>query len=113
MEMMFEIASRITEQVSQKRIRANIWEGSRFEALKDFTCDEIGEWGENLIHRVMDLDPEVEVKHGDVVFFPGWLSHKSQPNKSLQRRIVMGMNWHCALERPQQTDNNHITRQDV
>jgi|TARA_A100001515_G_C4566862_1_gene208446 hypothetical protein len=64
MEMMFEIASRITEQVSQKRIRANIWEGSRFEALKDFTCDEIGEWGENLIHRVMDLDPEVEVKHG-------------------------------------------------
>jgi uncharacterized protein (TIGR02466 family) len=55
---------------------------------------------------------EVEVKQGDVVFFPGWLSHKSQPNKSLQRRIVMGMNWHCALERPQQLDNNHITRQD-
>jgi len=56
---------------------------------------------------------EVEVKQGDVVFFPGWLSHRSQPNESLNRRIVMGMNWHCALQRPQQKDNDHITRQDV
>ena len=51
---------------------------------------------------------EVEVQQGDVVFFPGWLSHRSQPNKSLDRRIVMGMNWHCELERPPQTDNSHI-----
>ena len=53
---------------------------------------------------------EVEVKQGDVVFFPGWLSHRSQPNRSLQRRIVMGMNWHCSFERPPQTDNRHIEK---
>jgi len=53
---------------------------------------------------------EVEVNQGDVVFFPGWLSHKSQPNNSMERRIVMGMNWHCAFERPPQVNNNHITK---
>ena len=53
---------------------------------------------------------EVKVSQGDVVFFPGWLSHRSQKNNNTDRRIVMGMNWHCALERPPQIDNNHITR---
>lgn len=53
---------------------------------------------------------EVEVKQGDVVFFPGWLSHRSQKNNSNERRIVMGMNWHCALQRPPQVDNAHIEK---
>lgn len=56
---------------------------------------------------------EVKVSQGDIVFFPGWLSHRSQKNNTSDRRIVMGMNWHCGLERPPQLDNNHITRNDV
>lgn len=56
---------------------------------------------------------EVKVSQGDVVFFPGWLSHRSQKNNTSDRRIVMGMNWHCGLERPPQLDNNHITRNNV
>ena len=64
MEMMFEVASRITEDISRKRSKANIWEFSRFEKLKDFTCDEIGEWGENLIYDILDTDPEVDITHG-------------------------------------------------
>jgi hypothetical protein len=64
MEMMFEVASRITNEISKKRIKANIWEGSRFEVLKDYTCDEIGEWGESLVYDVMNSDPEVTVTHG-------------------------------------------------
>ena len=64
MEMMFEVASRITEDISRKRSKANIWEFSRFEKLKDFTCDEIGEWGENLIYDILDNDPEVDIVHG-------------------------------------------------
>jgi len=60
--------------------------------------------------RLHNYYTEVEVKQGDVVFFPGWLSHRSQPNNSLERRIVMGMNWHCSLERAPQIDNSHIEK---
>jgi len=64
METMFEVASRITEEIDDKRHRANIWQGSRFEKLKDFTCDEIGEWGEKLVRAVLDADPEIGILHG-------------------------------------------------
>lgn len=53
---------------------------------------------------------EVEAKQGDIIFFPGWLSHRSQPNQSNQERIVMGLNIHAELQRPEQLSNEHIEK---
>lgn len=35
---------------------------------------------------------EVEVQTGDIVIFPGWVLHKTQPNLSQEDRIVMSVN---------------------
>jgi uncharacterized protein (TIGR02466 family) len=38
------------------------------------------------------FEHEVTVKTGDLVFFPGWLTHKTKPNQSLEDRIIIGSN---------------------
>ena len=38
------------------------------------------------------------------------LSHRSQPNQSNQERIVMGLNIHAELQRPEQLSNEHIEK---
>lgn len=35
----------------------------------------------------------LEAKQDDVIFFPGWLTHRSQPNKSNRSRIVLSANF--------------------
>jgi uncharacterized protein (TIGR02466 family) len=35
---------------------------------------------------------EVEVEPGDLVIFPGWLKHRTQPNNSSTDRIIIGAN---------------------
>ena len=35
---------------------------------------------------------EIEVETGDVVIFPGWLLHRTTPNKSKEDRITMSVN---------------------
>lgn len=41
--------------------------------------------------KEMDWAP-VEVKTGDVLFFPGWLTHKTEVNKGDQDRYIMSLN---------------------
>ena len=45
---------------------------------------------------VLDLDnnlwKEVPVKTGDVLFFPGWINHRTQENTTNEERIVMTYN---------------------
>ena len=44
----------------------------------------------------VDLDnnlwKEVPVKTGDVLFFPGWINHRTQENTTNEERIVMTYN---------------------
>lgn len=35
----------------------------------------------------------IDVKAGDIVFFPGWLQHKTEPNNSDENRYVMSINY--------------------
>ena len=35
---------------------------------------------------------EIPVKTNDVLFFPGWLKHKTAVNRSLEDRYVMSLN---------------------
>ena len=36
---------------------------------------------------------EVPIVTGDVLFFPGWLQHRTQPNKSIENRWVLSSNY--------------------
>ena len=36
---------------------------------------------------------DIKVKTGDIVIFPGWVDHKSLPNKSDDERIIIGTNY--------------------
>ena len=58
----------------------------------------------------MNVTIPQEIVEGDIIFFPGWLSHRSQPNQSNEERIVMGLNIHAELQRPEQLDNAHIEK---
>jgi len=40
----------------------------------------------------------IQVETGDVLFFPGWLTHKTQKNTSTENRFVMSWNISCATE---------------
>lgn len=44
----------------------------------------------NSYHTLFDY--ELEVNSGDIVIFPGWLKHKTQPNTSSCDRIMIGAN---------------------
>lgn len=44
----------------------------------------------NIYHKMFNY--EVDVKEGDVVMFPGWLNHETQPNNSNLDRIIIGTN---------------------
>jgi uncharacterized protein (TIGR02466 family) len=35
----------------------------------------------------------VDIQTGDIVFFPGWLSHKTEPNTSAENRYVLSVNY--------------------
>ena len=47
----------------------------------------------------------VPTKTGDVVLFPGWLRHRTQQNKSKERRWVLTTNYICT-NIPNQENNN-------
>lgn len=38
------------------------------------------------------FEHEITVETGDVIFFPGWLTHKTKPNLSNEDRIIIGSN---------------------
>jgi len=38
------------------------------------------------------FDRKVETEEGDLVLFPGWLTHKTEPNNSNDDRIIIGFN---------------------
>ena len=42
----------------------------------------------------MNVDPwrRINVSQGDVIFFPGWLRHKTEPNYTTGRRLILSMN---------------------
>ena len=39
----------------------------------------------------MDYVP-IQVETNDVLFFPGWLTHKTEKSKSIENRYVMSLN---------------------
>ena len=62
---MFEIAHQVGKEVDNKRIKKDIWEGTPFEYVDRFTCDEVGDWGEEVILRVLQKDS------GDILQYHG------------------------------------------
>jgi uncharacterized protein (TIGR02466 family) len=38
------------------------------------------------------FENEINAETGDIVLFPGWLNHKTLPNKSTEQRIMIGAN---------------------
>ena len=38
------------------------------------------------------FEHEVNIETGDLIFFPGWLTHKTKPNMSTEDRIIIGAN---------------------
>ena len=36
---------------------------------------------------------EFPIEAGDLIFFPGWMKHRVQPNQSTERRLVLTMNF--------------------
>jgi uncharacterized protein (TIGR02466 family) len=38
------------------------------------------------------FEQEIEVTTGDLIIFPGWLTHRTQPNLSNEDRIIIGSN---------------------
>ena len=42
----------------------------------------------------MNVEPwrRIDVSQGDVIFFPGWLRHKTEPNYTNERRLILSMN---------------------
>lgn len=36
------------------------------------------------------FDEVIEINEGDLVIFPGWIMHKTQPNRSAENRIILG-----------------------
>ena len=46
-----------------------------------------------IIIMIMEMDWEyIDVQTNDVLFFPGWLTHKTEVNKTNQNRYVMSLN---------------------
>jgi len=64
-------------------------DNSGFTEFKDphYEIKSLHEYNKNL----QEYFP-VKVKQDDVVFFPGWLMHRSQPNLSRDQRIVLSTN---------------------
>ena len=59
------------------------------------------------MHRQYFSEPEgrdgmewspIEVTTGDVIFFPGWLNHKTEKNMSKENRFVMSWNLSYATD---------------
>ena len=54
-------------------------------------------------HLIKEFDTELgswrtlPAKTGDVVMFPGWLRHRTQPNKSKEKRWVLTTNINCII----------------
>ena len=42
----------LQNNVSEFSKKKNIWKGTRFESVRDLTCDETGEVGEDMIHSI-------------------------------------------------------------
>ena len=40
-----------------------------------------------------DYYSEVPIKTNDVLIFPGWMSHRAQPSKSNEERLVFTLNY--------------------
>jgi ectoine hydroxylase-related dioxygenase (phytanoyl-CoA dioxygenase family) len=56
---------------------------------------QIYKLGEPLDYYYYDNQKEwmpIEVKTNDVLFFPGWLTHKTEKNLSDEHRYVMSLN---------------------
>ena len=54
-------------------------------------------------HLIKEFDTELgswrtlPAKTGDVVMFPGWMRHKTEPNKSKEKRWVLTTNINCII----------------
>ena len=68
-------------------------EGSgRFMVKNPFAQYKLGEpLDYNYYSQGMDWE-SIDVKTGDVLFFPGWLTHKTEVNESEEDRYVMSLN---------------------
>ena len=42
----------LNNKISEFSKKKNIWKGTRFERVRDLTCDETGEVGEDMIHSI-------------------------------------------------------------
>ena len=56
---------------------------------------ELQKYSEPLIHDYYDMERDwksIEVNTNDVLFFPGWLTHKTGVNKVDEDRYVVSLN---------------------
>tara|TARA_B100001996_G_C18350332_1_gene473718 strand:- start:158 stop:631 length:474 start_codon:yes stop_codon:yes gene_type:complete len=57
---------------------------------------------------------QIEVTTGDVLFFPGWLTHKTQKNMSKENRFVMSWNLSVATDAQMEVvHKNKYSRRDT
>ena len=54
---MFNLACHVGKQVNNKKQEKDIWQGSTFEFVDNFSCDGVGDWGEEVILRILKGDP--------------------------------------------------------
>jgi len=67
-------------------------DSGRFMVKNPFATYKLGEpLAYNYYDEKMDWE-YIEVESGDVLFFPGWLTHKTETNNSNKDRYVMSLN---------------------
>lgn len=66
-------------------------ENSGFTEFKDpyYNFKSLHEQDDSLLKEWFS----VPIKAGDVLFFPGWLPHRSQPNKNINERWILSANF--------------------
>lgn len=66
-------------------------ENSGYTEFQDtyFHCRSLHEQDDSLLKEWH----EVKVKTNDILLFPGWLNHRSQPNKNIEDRYIISANF--------------------